>query len=179
MKKNKKDRALYKYLSKFGEDYQKIIASKGRMNEDQVAAAIKKVREQVYGSEFYFSVIDVGGGIESACNEVFKGIETPDFSKPFGNDPDKTRLSNYLEHVIVEHRDIAKKIGAKPIDLSHFENSVREIYAFQIYLIAKTHSKSPSEVFEFLYGPNGIGRVYVHSEKNIDSKSDDNNDGAK
>ncbi len=168
MNKIKKDRALHKYLSKFGEDYQEIIDSKGRMNEDQVATAIKKAREQVYGSEFYFSVIDVGGDIESACEEVFKGLKLPIYSKPTGDDPNKTRLSNYLEQLIVEHQDIAKKIGAKPIDLSHFENDVREIYAYQIYFIARAHGKSVSEVFEFLYGPNGIGKISIHGEKNND-----------
>jgi len=154
-----KDRALHKYLSKFGEDYPTIIASKGRLNEDQVASAIKKVRQQIRGGEFYFSIIDVGGNIESACKEIFKGLELPIYVKPAGNNPNKTRLSNYLEQLVVEHQDIARKIDAKPIDLSHFETGVREIYAYQIYFIAKAHRKSSSEVFEFLYGPDGIGII--------------------
>ncbi len=129
------------------------------MDEDQVTTAIKKAREQVFGSEFYFSVIDVGGDIESASKEIFKGLKLPIYNKSTGNDQNKTRLANYLEQLIVEHRDIAKKIGAKPIDLSHFENGVREIYAYQIYFIATAHGKSSSEVFEFLYGPDGIGII--------------------
>lgn len=160
MNKNKKDRALHKYLSQFTDDYASVIASKERLSEAQVTSAIKKVRQKIHGGEFYFSIIDVGGNIDSACDEIFRGLELPVYKKPYGNDADKTRLANYLEQLIVEQRDIAKAIGVDPGDLSHFVTGFREVYAFNIYSIAKIHGKSASEVFEFLYGPNGIGQVF-------------------
>lgn len=136
-----------------------IIASKGRLSVAQVTSAIKKVRQKIHGVEFYFSIIDVGGNIDSACEEIFQGLELPVYNKPHGNDADKTRLSNYLEQLIVEQRDIANAIGVDPGDLSHFVTGYRQVYAYNIYSIAKIHGKPPSEVFEFLYGPHGIGRI--------------------
>ena len=46
----------------------------------------------------------------------------------------------------------------------------QRIDEYQIYFIAKAHGKSVREVFEFLYGPSGIGKISIHGEKNNDNE---------
>ncbi|WP_257667275.1 hypothetical protein [Parapedobacter tibetensis] len=156
---NKKGRELHKFLLKIDKNYQSIIIAAGHLNEGQVAAVIKKERLKIYGKEFYYSIVDVEGEIDDACHQIFGDIELPNFIKPIGKSPKKTRLANYLEQFVVEQRDIAVRIDTAPNSFSHFVSGEREIFAYKVYLIAKAHNRKPSEAFEFLYGPNGIGRV--------------------
>lgn len=159
MNKIKKGRELHKYLSRFGEDYPDIIASKARLDQKGVASAIKKDRTKIHATEFYYCVADVGGDIGEACDDIFHGLDLPIYNKGTGTDPNKTRLANYLEHLIVEQKDIAKKIDTPAINLSHNVSGLRKIYAYQIYFLSKAHRKSASDVFEFLYGASGIGII--------------------
>lgn len=157
-KAKRKGVEIRRYLAAI-DNYETKILSASNLTEDGLVSLLNKNADSIHGREFYYAIKDSGGDIDNACKEIFVNLKLPIFKKEIGTDPNKTRLENYTVQFVVQLKDIANKIETDPSTLSRFFSGEREIFAYQIYFLAKAHEKLSSEAFEFLYGPNGIGRI--------------------
>lgn len=149
---------IRRYLRKIDNYEEKILAAKN-LSEDDLTALRNKDADKIYAKEFYYAVKDAGGNIDEACEEIFAHLKKPNYEKGTGTDSEKTRFANYLKQHIVLGRDIANRINTDSTTLSKYQSGERPFFAYQIHFLAKAQKVSQSEVFEFLYGPDGIGII--------------------
>lgn len=149
---------IRRYLARI-ENYEDKILLGGNLSEDDVTALLNKNANEIHAKEFYHAIKDAGGNINEACEEIFANIKQPNYEEGTGTDPDKTRFANYIKQHIVLRKDIADRINTDSTTLSRYQSGERAFFAYQIHFLAKAQHVSQSEVFEFLYGPNGIGII--------------------
>lgn|GEM_PF-5808732 len=157
-KRIRKGAEIRRYLAKI-DNYEEKIFLAGNLSKDDLIALLNKDADLIHAKEFYHAIKDSGGNIDNACDEIFVNLPKPSYEEGIGTDPDKTRFANYIKQYIVLRKDVADRMNTDPTTLSRYQSGEREFFAYQIHFLAKAQHVLQSEVFEFLYGPNGIGII--------------------
>ncbi|QIH31632.1 helix-turn-helix transcriptional regulator [Sphingobacterium sp. DR205] len=140
----------------FKDKLERILIEENKHNElsnvkDRIDSIIGD-RKFVTGRVFYTVAQIVNIEIESLCNKVFNDNKfnlVIDFSKA------KTKLQAFIMIYANSNNHISRASGIEKSRFSRLQNGeVQEIYADEVYALAKSFNISPSLLFEYLYGEN-------------------------
>lgn len=140
----------------FKEKLEKILIAENRQNEilnfiNQIDLIIGD-RRFITGRVFYAIAGIVGIPIESLCDKIFTNYQYDlviDFSKA------KTKLQAFIMIYANSNNHISRASGIEKSRFSRLQNGeVQEIYADEVYTLAKSFGLPTSLLFEYLYGEN-------------------------
>ena len=146
---------LGRYIKKSGLA-QKAVAESIGLTPERLNGLCNDPDDLLYGDDFYSIVKTINGNLNQACDEVFKAYRLKVVDKEIW----KSDLGIYFSKHAKPTKYISEATKISSSRLSKLLNErEKRPYAWEIYLIALALEKEPSEVFEGLYGPKGIGRT--------------------
>ncbi|GGH00153.1 hypothetical protein GCM10007415_40080 [Parapedobacter pyrenivorans] len=156
-KSKKKLTRFGQYLNKKG-DVDAIVLERTGLTQLQLDNLKENEKSNLYGAILNDSiraiVNDDDNEFDLACDFIYIDIKIPTYTKKTENDPELTDFGNYIQQFVVERRDIADKMAFKPAKLSKLilKKYNKTPLGSDIFILAKTHSLRPSQVFKDLYG---------------------------
>ncbi|MDR6733804.1 MULTISPECIES: helix-turn-helix domain-containing protein [Sphingobacterium] len=140
----------------FKNKLERILIEENKNNElSNVKGRIDSIigdRKFVTGRAFYTVAQIVNIEIESLCNNVFKDNK---FNLVIDFSTAKTKLQAFIMIYANSNNHISRASGIEKSRFSRLQNGeVQEIYADEVYALAKSFNISPSLLFEYLYGEN-------------------------
>ncbi len=138
---------LGKYIRKTGLA-QKDVARIAGLTPERLSGLCNDPEDLLYADDFYAIIWAVDGDLNDACNEIFNRYKLKTVEDIWDSD-----LGKYLFNNAKPTKAISDETNIKSARLSKLLNDPdKRPYAWEIYLIALSIKKKPSQVFESLYG---------------------------
>ncbi len=117
---------------------------------DKIQDLIVSEGSELYGKMFYLVIMELDDDINKACDALFFDHRW----ELLGNlKEDATKLAQFLYSYTRSDRKIATASGIKNVQLNRVKNGINEdLYAFEVYGLAKAFDLKPSELFDYFYG---------------------------
>lgn len=118
--------------------------------KDKIQDLLSKGGDPLLGNVFFLVLKLVDEDIDEACGFLFRNQK---FSLLTALDETESNLARFLAPYTRSDQEIAE---AAQIDSSRFNRvknkALPDLYAFEVYKLAKTFELKPSQLFEYFYG---------------------------
>ncbi len=133
-------------------------------NQDKYQSLIGDMGDELYGRTFYTILKRLEEDIDKTSNILFKDYN---WTKIENTTSAGTKLAQLISPITKSEAEIAEAAGIKKVRFSRVKNSeIEDLYAWEVYGLAKALGLKPSQLFEYFYG-DGERPVIGMSEKTI------------
>jgi len=142
--------------SDFKKELQKILLEENRQNEiSNILDVINPIigdRKFITGKVYYTVAKIIHVQLNSLCDKIFN---TNNYEPVIDLSKAKTKLQAFIMIYANSNNHISRATGIEKSRFSRLQNGeVQEIYADEVYALAKSFNILPSLLFEYLYGEN-------------------------
>lgn len=119
--------------------------------KDKIQNLISENGADLFGKMFYLVLKRIGEDIDLTCELLFSDYDYPGLTKP---QQDQTKLATFISGITLSDGELAGAIGTNPTHFSRAKNYINEeqLFAFEVYALAKISNIQPSILFEYFYG---------------------------
>lgn len=142
-----------KYIS-FRRYFEKIIKDQfdSKESEEKKDKAIDFMIEhggELTGFVFYKILTSLNADLDKACEELFSDFL---LNELFQLKPDSSKLAIFISGITLTEENLAKSIRASKTHFSNAKNNKEDLFAFEVFALAKLCKIKPSQLFNYLYG---------------------------
>lgn len=120
------------------------------LNRDKYQSLISSLGDELYGRTFYTILKRLEGDIDKACSTLFEDYNWTKIKKTTSGG---TKLAQLVSSITKSEAEIATAAGIKKVRFNRVKNSeVEDLYAYEIYGLAKAFGLKPSQLFDYFYG---------------------------
>ncbi|GGH29814.1 hypothetical protein FAZ19_21795 [Sphingobacterium alkalisoli] len=119
--------------------------------KDKIQNLISENGGDFFGKMFYLVLKRSGEDIDLTCETLFSDYVYPGLSKP---QKDQTKLATFISGITLSDGELAEAIGTNPTHFSRSKNHMNheDLFAFEVYALAKISNVKPSQLFNYFYG---------------------------
>lgn len=151
MTENKRDK-LKKFRKLVNSVIKKRTSNKSEYDreKDKYQSAISDLGSELYGRMFYLVLKDLGENIDDICNRLFKDHQ---WNHIADINRDHTKLAQFISLYTNSEMKVASAAGIEKGRFNRIKNDRKEdLYAWDVYGLAKAFRLQPSQLFEYFYG---------------------------
>ncbi|HWK99308.1 MAG TPA: helix-turn-helix transcriptional regulator [Parapedobacter sp.] len=117
---------------------------------DKIQDLIVAEGVELYGKMYYLVLCELQHDIDKACDDLFSDYS---YERLEDLDDGATKLAQFLHDRTRSDRKISTAAGIEKGRLNRVKNGKTEdLYAFEVYGLAKAFNLKPSQLFDFFYG---------------------------
>lgn len=120
------------------------------LNQDKYQSLISSLGDELYGQTFYTILKRLEEDIDKACSTLFEDYNWTKIEKTTSAG---TKLAQLVSSITKSETEIATAAGIKKVRFNRVKNSeVEDLYAYEVYGLAKSFDLKPSQLFDYFYG---------------------------
>lgn len=120
------------------------------LNQDKYQSLISSLGDELYGKTFYTILKELEEDIDKASSTLFKDYNWTKIEK---TELASTKLAQFISSITKSEAEIAEAAGIKKARFNRVKNSeVEDLYAWEVYGLAKALGLKPSQLFDYFYG---------------------------
>lgn len=117
---------------------------------DRIRDLIVAEGPELYGKMYYLVLRELQHDIDKTCEDLFSDYY---YERLEDADDNATKLAQFLHDRTRSDRKIAKAAGIGRVHFNRVKNGQTEdLYAFEVYGLAKAFGLNPSQLFDYFYG---------------------------
>jgi len=117
---------------------------------DKIQDIIVAEGPELVGKMFYLVIQELQHDVDTACDDLFSDYS---YERLEGLDDRATKLAQFLHDRTRSDRKIAAAANIEKGRLNRVKNGkIEDLYAFEVYSLAKAFGLKPSKLFDYFYG---------------------------